>query len=127
MLWLMVGIGGALGSMARHGVNLLFAHRLLRLEPYGTAAINISGSLVIGLLAGAIAGGHLHLSPQTRTLLFVGVLGGFTTFSTLMLDTFTFVEGGRVTAALLNLSLQIVLGYTAAYAGFRLATGGTGL
>ena len=121
MSWIAVGIGGALGSMARHGVNVMFAQRMLRAEPYGTAAVNIIGSLAIGLIAGSIAGGRLHLSAETRTFLFVGVLGGFTTFSSLMLDTFTLAEGGRPSAALVNVLGQAVVGYAAAYLGFRLA------
>ena len=106
--------------MARHGVNLLFAHRLLRAEPYGTATVNIVGSLAIGALAGIIASGRLHLSTEMRTFLFVGILGGFTTFSSLMLDTLTLVHGGRHSAAFVNVMGQCLLGYAAVYAGFRL-------
>ena len=122
MSWIAVGIGGALGSMARHGVNVMFAQRLLRSEPYGTATVNILGSLAIGLLAGLIAGGRLQLSEEARIFVFVGILGGFTTFSSLMLDTFTLAEGGRPTAAVVNVLAQVVAGYAVAYLGFRLTT-----
>ena len=122
MTWIAVAIGGALGSIARHGVNVMFAHRTLRGDPYATAAVNISGSLAIGILAGLIAGSRLHLSVEARAFLFVGILGGFTTFSSLMLDTFTLAEGGRPTAALVNVLGQVVLGYAAAYVGFRLSS-----
>jgi fluoride exporter len=121
MIWLAVGVGGALGSMARHGVNVLLAQQFLRAEPYGTATVNILGSLAIGLLAGSIAEGRLQLSLEARTFLFVGILGGFTTFSSLMLETFTLAEGGRPTAALANVMGQVVVGYAVAYLGFRLA------
>jgi CrcB protein len=121
MMWLAVGVGGALGSMLRHGVNLFFGHVLGRPGPYGTATVNIIGSLVIGVLAGLIAGGRLHETPAIRAFVFVGILGGFTTFSSLMLDSFTLAEGHQVSAALLNVAGQVVLGYAAAYTGFRLA------
>ncbi len=64
MIWLAVAFGGALGSMARHGVNLFFAHALERAVPYATAAVNLIGSAVIGLLAALIATGRLHWSTQ---------------------------------------------------------------
>ena len=120
MVWLSVAIGGALGTIARHGVNILFS-RLLRPDPYATAMVNLVGSLAIGVLAGLIAAGRLHLSHEARTVVFVGILGGFTTFSTLMLDTFTLVEGGRTSAAVINILVQVVVGYAAVYLGFRLA------
>ena len=121
MTLIAVAIGGALGSVARHWVNVLFAQRLVGAQPYGTAAVNIAGSLVIGLLAGSIAGGRLHLSAEARTFLFVGILGGFTTFSSLMLDTFTLADGGRPGAAVANVLGQVIVGYAVAYVGFRLA------
>jgi CrcB protein len=120
MIWLAVGAGGALGSMLRHGVNLLSAHVLGRPGPYATAMVNIAGSLVVGALAGLIAGGRLHETPAMRAFVFVGILGGFTTFSSLMLDSVTLAEGHQVSGALLNVAAQVVFGYAAAYAGFRL-------
>jgi CrcB protein len=95
MIWLAVAAGGALGSIARHGVNVFFSHVLERAVPYATAAVNLTGSLIIGLLAGLIACGRLHMSTELRTFVFVGILGGFTTFSSYMLDTFTLGHGGE--------------------------------
>ena len=89
MIWLAVGAGGAIGSIARHEVNIFFGHVLERAVPYATAAVNLLGSLAIGLLAGLIATGRVHMSTELRTFVFVGILGGFTTFSSYMLDTFT--------------------------------------
>ena len=120
MTWLAVALGGAIGSMARHGVNDFFGHTLGRPGPYATASVNLIGSFVIGLLAGLIAAGRIHQTPVMRAFIFVGILGGFTTFSSFMLDTFTLAEGRQVSAAFLNVIGQVVLGYTAAYAGFRL-------
>ena len=95
MIWLAVAAGGALGSMARHGVNILFAHVLERAVPYATAAVNLVGSATIGLLAALIAAGRLQWSTELRTFVFVGILGGFTTFSSFMLDTLTLGHGGE--------------------------------
>ncbi len=89
MIWLAVAVGGALGSMARHAVNIFFAHVLGRAVPYATAAVNLAGSATIGMLAALVATGRIHMSTELRTFVFVGILGGFTTFSSFMLDTFT--------------------------------------
>jgi CrcB protein len=116
-----------LGSTLRHAVNVLFAQVVGRPGAYATAAVNIVGSLAIGLLAGLFASGRMqHLANPIETsilraFLFVGILGGFTTFSTLMLDTFTLAEGHQLSAAFLNVAVQVFFGYGAAYVGFRLA------
>jgi CrcB protein len=120
MIWFAVATGGAVGSMARHGVNMLFAHVLERSVPYATAAVNVIGSLVIGVLAALVATGRLHMSPETRTFVFVGILGGFTTFSSFMLDTFTLGHGGEHTLAFWNVALQTAFGLGAVWVGFRL-------
>src|SRR5262245_64609722 len=69
MTWIAVAVGGALGSMARHYVNLEIAHRLERAVPWATFVVNVIGCLVIGLLAGRVASGRLHLSAPARTSL----------------------------------------------------------
>jgi len=121
MIWLAVAAGGALGSLARHEVNVFFAHVLERPVPYATAAVNLMGSLTIGLLAGLIASGRLHMSTEMRTFVFVGILGGFTTFSSYMLDTFTLGHGGEHALAFWNVALQTALGLAAVWAGYRAA------
>src|SRR5256885_17160043 len=120
MIWLAVAFGGALGSMARHAINLWFAHVLERAVPYATAAVNLAGSLAIGLLAALVATGRLHWSPALRTFVFVGILGGFTTFSSFMLDTFTLGHGGDHALAFWNVALQTAFGLAAVWAGYRL-------
>jgi CrcB protein len=118
MLWIAVAAGGALGSLARHAVNLAFAHAMGKTAPYATATVNILGSLVIGVLAGMMAGGRLHLTPAVRTFVFVGILGGFTTFSSFMLDTLTLGHGNEHGLAMSNVLVQIVLGCIAVFAGY---------
>src|SRR3954469_15438316 len=67
MIWLAVAGGGALGSMARHGVNVLFSQLLGRAVPYATGAVNLAGSIAIGLLAALLATGRLQMSGEMRT------------------------------------------------------------
>jgi len=120
MIWLAVAVGGALGSMARHGVNMLFSHLLERAVPYATGAVNVIGSAAIGLLAALLATGRLHMSTELRTFVFVGILGGFTTFSSFMLDTFTLGHGGDHTLAFWNVAAQTAFGLAAVWAGYRI-------
>jgi fluoride exporter len=120
MSWLAVALGGAAGSVARHAVNLTFS-RYGQATPYATATVNILGSVVIGVLAGLTAGGKLHMTPPVRTFVFVGILGGFTTFSSFMLDTLTLAHGGRQPLAISNAAAQLVLGGIAVFAGYAAA------
>jgi fluoride exporter len=119
MIWLAVAGGGALGSIARHGVNMLFSHVLERAGPYATGAVNLLGSTAIGLLAALVATGRLQMSNELRTFLFVGILGGFTTFSSFMLDTFTLGHGGDHALAFWNVAVQTAFGLLAVWAGYR--------
>src|SRR5262245_42392579 len=121
MTLLAVAVGGALGSMARHLVNMAVAHRLERAVPWATFIVNVIGCLVIGALAGRIAGGRLQLSPVLRTFVFVGILGGFTTISSFGLDKFTLGHGGNHAAAFWNVAGQIVLGIGGVWLGYYLA------
>ena len=120
MIWLAVAAGGAIGSVARHGVNVLFSHVLERAVPFATATVNLIGSLAIGLLAALIAAGRLQWSAELRTFVFVGILGGFTTFSSFMLDTLTLGHGGEPALAFWNVALQTALGLAAVWGGYRL-------
>jgi fluoride exporter len=126
MVWLAVGVGGALGSLARHTVNIFFAHVLESPVPYATAAVNLIGSFVIGLLAGMLAHGRFTMSANLRTFVFVGLLGGFTTFSSFALDTLTLGQGGHTSTALWNVAAQILLGLAAAFGGYFLGVGHLG-
>jgi CrcB protein len=121
MTWIAVVLGGAVGSAARHAVNLTFSHLGEGATPYATATVNIAGSLVIGVLAGLSAGGRLHMSPHVRTFVFVGILGGFTTFSSLMLDTLTLTHGTERGLAIANVLVQVVVGAIAVFTGYAAA------
>ena len=119
MTWVAIAIGGALGSMARHAVNeLTNAPRF----PWGTVIVNVSGCFVIGLLAGLLACKRMTLWPYAREFVFVGMLGGFTTFSTFGLDTLGLAQSSSSGRALLNVTLQVVGGLAAVWIGYRIGT-----
>jgi CrcB protein len=84
-------------------------------------AVNLAGCLVIGVLAGLVASHRLVLAPGMRAFVFVGVLGGFTTFSSFGLDTFTLAHGGRAGAAAANVAIQVAAGLAILAAGYAVA------
>lgn len=121
MVWLAVALGGALGSVARHGMNHLLHSRWPFVRfPAATLVVNVGGCFVIGLLAGLLASERLAFRFYWREFVFVGILGGFTTFSTFGLDTLTLARTGAMGAALLNVAAQVGVGLFAVYAGFLL-------
>jgi len=111
-----IGVGGALGSMARHAVNQLADGRF----PAGTVIVNLAGSLVIGVLAGMLAGNRIAMPAHWRQFVFVGLLGGFTTFSTFALDTLVLARTQPNVYAALNVGVQVVGGLVLVWAGYRL-------
>jgi fluoride exporter len=119
---ILVGIGGALGSMARHGVGAAIARATpVNVTPYATMTVNLAGCLAIGVLAGLVASHRLVMGNGMRAFVFVGVLGGFTTFSSLGLDTFTLAHGGRVGVAAVNVAVQVGVGLALVAAGYAVA------
>ena len=125
MVWLAIAVGGALGSVARHGVNVLIHDRwpLLRF-PLATLVVNVAGCLIIGVLAGLVMAERIELRFYWREFLLVGVLGGFTTFSTFGLDTITLFRAHSINAALLNVAGQVLLGLLAVKLGMVLGARG---
>ena len=116
--FLQVALGGALGAMARLGVNIL-AGRLTAL-PLGTLAVNVAGCLAMGLLASVLAlRGGQHLAP----LLLTGVLGGFTTFSAFALDTLVLWERGAAGLAMGYVAASVLLSLAAVAAGLTIGRG----
>lgn len=117
----MVAVGGAVGSVARYGVGLVVARTAGNPAPYATAIVNVAGCAAAGLLLGAIASGRLPLTLDQRALVFAGVLGGFTTFSGVGIDTLALVQQGRPLSAVANVCLQIAIGLGALAAAYTLA------
>lgn len=125
MTWLAIVIGGALGSLARHAVNQLAHERWLTTRfPVGTVTVNVAGCFIVGLLSGLIASERIALRLHWREFVFVGLLGGFTTFSTFGLDTFLLARTHSTSQAVLNVAVQVVAGLAAVWAGYALGTRG---
>ena len=114
MRYLWVGLGGAVGSVARYAIGLRVdqAH-----FPWATLGINLSGAFVLGLFLTLALG---HLSVAVMTPVAVGLIGGFTTFSTFAWEGFTHARGGRTGVALVYISASVVGGLVAAWGGHAL-------
>ena len=121
-VWLAVALGGALGCMARHAVNMIVSRLAFHPVPLAVAAVNVVGCLAIGALAGAVATERWVPGLATRAFVFVGLLGGFTTFSSFGLDVFTLVQEGKLTLAALNVVGQVMLGLLGVFVGYGLIT-----
>lgn len=123
MIWLLVGIGGAIGSVARHALNHLIHQRTLTSPfPLATFVINVVGSMITGIIAGVLASERWHWPNDTKVLVIVGILGGFTTFSSFSLDTLALLREGHHEQALLNVAGQVLLSLAAVWAGYRLGS-----
>ena len=114
---LLIGAGGFIGSVARYLVSRLNTHVDWLAVPVGTLAVNVLGSLVIGVLMG-IAEKSPILNVELRMFLMVGLCGGFTTFSTFAGENLTLMRNGQFLALFLYTGLSILLGFTAVYLGF---------
>ena len=118
-----VGLGGCIGSVARYLLGGLISQHSGALRfPMPTFLVNIGGCLVIGILAGLSARLNLFNS-EAKLFLFTGLLGGFTTFSSFGLETFSLLKRGEMGVAALYVGLSVVVGLALVWAGFR-ATGG---
>ena len=121
---LLVGAGGFAGSVLRYlldrEVQQMFS--AFGVFPYGILVVNVAGCFVIGLLGGlASAHGVLGTNSGARAFLFVGFLGGFTTFSAFGYDTLSLFREGAFLLALANVASQVILGLGAVWLGYRLA------
>jgi CrcB protein len=116
---LLIAIGGALGSVARYLFSLSVQRAAGTLFPVGTFAVNVVGCLVFGAIAGA-AEQRVQLDPAVRMLLLVGVLGGFTTFSTYAFESLSLVRDGQFAWAAINVAGQVVGGLVGMWAGYVL-------
>jgi CrcB protein len=118
----LVGAGGCAGSILRYLVSG-WVQRLADtpLFPYGTLSVNVAGCLTIGLLGGLADNAGL-LGPSARLFLLVGVLGGFTTFSTFGYETMALLRDRATFAAFLYVGLHLLLGFGAVALGYGLST-----
>jgi len=124
--YLAIALGGALGSVLRFAMNEAVSARFGRAFPWGTLSINVIGSFLIGLLAVMLVE-RLEVSPAVRLGLMVGVLGGFTTFSSFSLEVVNLMQNGAFLRALLYVVASVTVCVLAAAAGIHLARTSLGM
>jgi len=109
-------MGGAFGAVLRYGASLSVYSLLGRGFPYGTLFVNVSGSLLMGLLS-VIMLERFNIDPEWRAAVLVGVLGSFTTFSTFSIETLNLLEQGDVMRATANIVLSVLVCLAAVWFG----------
>jgi CrcB protein len=117
----LVALGGALGSVSRYllGTWIQSASRSIDF-PYGTLTVNLIGCFVIGFLS-QLAETRGAFTPESRALVFIGVLGGFTTFSSFGNDTMNLLRDGETVNALVNVGANVILGLALVWLGRTVA------
>lgn len=120
-LYTLVALGGAGGASLRFFISQLILNWLGKGFPFATLTVNISGSLVMGILYGLIEQGVIELGVY-RTLIGIGFLGAFTTFSTFSLDTLLLIQQGDFFKAMINILLNVSLCIFAAALGMFIVT-----
>ncbi len=118
--YLAVGIGGCLGSIARYWLSGVVYRYFNAGFPYGTLAVNVLGCFLLGGVMGLVEYRQLF-GPNVRVFLTIGILGGFTTFSTFGFETFALLRDHQVLAAFGNVAANVVVGMAAVVAGWFLA------
>lgn len=111
-----IGLGGAIGTLLRYymgGLDYRFSSGVF---PVSTLVVNVTGSFVIGFLWGVVD--RFVISPDVRLFIFIGVLGGYTTFSTFSLETFNLMRDGEYRIAAVNVALSVILSIIAVFAGY---------
>jgi fluoride exporter len=122
MMYLWVALGGALGSVARYAVSLGAVRFLGAGFPWGTLLVNVAGSFAIGLLAALVtADGRPALGGDARAFVMIGILGGFTTFSSFSLETLNLARSGALGAAAANVGFSLLLCLAGVWLGFGAA------
>ena len=117
MTLLLIALGGALGAVARYLLSSFVLRASGLLFPAGTFAVNLVGCLAFGFIIGA-AQHRFVLTPEKNAFLLVGVLGGFTTFSSFAYESFALLNAGQFFAAGLNIVGQVVCGLIGLWAGY---------
>jgi CrcB protein len=118
---LLVGAGGFLGAILRYALGG-WVHDMLNNAsfPYGTLVVNAVGCLLIGFLSG-LAESRAVFGPEARLFIFIGILGGFTTFSSFAYETFSLARDTQNLAAIVNVFAQVILGLIGVWFGNVLA------
>ncbi|MFF3490242.1 fluoride efflux transporter CrcB [Streptomyces sp. NPDC002795] len=119
MNWLLVIVGAMVGAPLRYLTDRTVQSRYDTVFPWGTFAVNVAGSLILGLVTGAVAAGGA--SSQVQLLLGTGLCGALTTYSTFSYETLRLAENGARRYAAVNVVGSVVAGLGAAFAGAALA------
>lgn len=119
MILVLIAVGGAAGAVSRYLVQGWVEHLAGGRFPWGTFAVNISGSFLLGVVF-ALAMDRAVLAPEVRIPVMVGFIGSYTTFSTLMLESWRLVEEGDLVFMLGNIIGSVVVGMIAVVAGLAL-------
>lgn len=120
--YIWVGLGGAVGSIARFWASGVVARHFGETFPWGTLIVNVSGSFVIGFFAAATgADGWWLAAPSTRQFVMLGICGGYTTFSSFSLQTLNLARDGEYFRAGANSVLSFILCLAGVYVGHALA------
>lgn len=114
IVWVCVGVLGALGTLARLHIDAILQRFTASVFPLGTLAINLSGAFALGLLTGGA------ISGTTLTLVGGAAIGAFTTFSTWVFESERLAEDGELTLAAVNVVVSLLVGFAAAAAGWQL-------
>jgi CrcB protein len=118
--FLVVGLGGFLGAIARYGVTLFVGMFWTREFPLATFLINVSGSFVLGLFT-TVATERMEVDPRLRLFVATGFVGAYTTFSTFEYETQRLAEAGALWWGVLNVATSVAVGYAAVQLGVWLA------
>lgn len=121
--FLLVGLGGAIGSIARYGTGVLVGRLWSTSFPLATMLVNITGSLIMGLFIGYLARTTPAWQADARLFVAVGILGGFTTLSSFSLDTVVLIERGEITQAAFYVLGSIVISVLALFGGLLIMRG----
>ena len=113
---LLLATGGAIGTVSRYAISGMTHKYIAGTFPVGTLMVNVLGSLIIGLIWGIWE--TASISSHMRTFIFIGILGGFTTFSTYSLETLNLFREGEVKMAIVNILANNILGILMVFAGF---------
>lgn len=119
MQLVIIGLGGFAGAVLRHLVDGLITQRTPGEFPWGTLAVNASGSLILGILF-AVTAERVLLPPEIRGPVMIGFLGAYTTFSTLAFESWRLIEDGAWLAGVANLGASVVVGLGAVIIGLAI-------
>ncbi len=118
----LVGTGGFIGAIARYGISgLVQRSAALSSFPYGTLAVNMLGCLLIGIAVGLVDSRQVF-GPDFKLFAVVGLLGGFTTWSTFGYETLTLLRDAEYLRATANVAIHVMLGLVLVWAGYALAS-----